>query len=362
MEKQDEACQDEIKLLDLVRVLLKHTKFIIRFVFICVALTVVISLIMTNIYEAKAVIMPVSQQGSNAGGSGLSAIAQQISGGMGISMPPSSSGQEVVGLLKSYVLRETIITKYKLLPVLFYDQWNEKKQEWKKEIRIIDIPKKILGFFKGVFTSKPKGLPAREDGVPTVWDGLRLFDDIIIITDDLAKSNTITIAVDWEDPAIAAKIVEYFLTTLMDYMSAEAKRVAIVNQKSIEQEIIRTADPMIKQNLYTMIAQQIQTSMMAEAKENFAFKIIDPPKVPDLKYKPKRALMAIIAFIAALFLSVFIAFMKEYIEKNEEAKNIADDEGKKLKDMCRRFLKHRYVKKILSLTRITKDKDIVNPQ
>ncbi|MEK7850656.1 MAG: hypothetical protein AAB275_02130, partial [Deltaproteobacteria bacterium] len=50
-------------------------------------------------------------------------------------------------------------------------------------------------------------------------------------------------------------------------------------------------------------------------KENFAFKVIDPPKAPDKRIKPKRSQMVMISFVAALFAAVFLAFFMEYIEK-----------------------------------------------
>ena len=64
-----------------------------------------------------------------------------------------------------------------------------------------------------------------------------------------------------------------------------------------------------------MIAQQIETSMMAEVKENFAFKILDRPKVPDQKVKPKRSLMVLVSLVASFLLSLFFAVFLEYLEK-----------------------------------------------
>jgi uncharacterized protein involved in exopolysaccharide biosynthesis len=69
-----------------------------------------------------------------------------------------------------------------------------------------------------------------------------------------------------------------------------------------------------------MIAQQIETGMMAEVKENFAFKVIDPPLAPDKKIKPKRAQMVMLSLIVALFVGIFVAFFREYIEKIRASK------------------------------------------
>jgi len=102
---------------------------------------------------------------------------------------------------------------------------------------------------------------------------------------------------------------------LTDHMSSEARRVATINQKYLEEQLGKTADPFIKQKIYNLIAQQLETSMMAEVKENFAFKVIDPPKVPDKKIKPKRTQMVLLSFVVFIFMGVFLAFFMEYLEK-----------------------------------------------
>ena len=59
--------------------------------------------------------------------------------------------------------------------------------------------------------------------------------------------------------------------------------------------------------------------MMAEVKENFAFKVIDRPRVPDRKIKPKRVQMIMVSFVTSLFAGIFLAFLMESIQKTKKA-------------------------------------------
>lgn len=161
----------------------------------------------------------------------------------------------------------------------------------------------------------------KEPGVPDIYDALRALDDIISIQDVkgkglVSKDMTINIAAQFDDPVIAANLVQYFIAALNDHMSKEARRVAALNKKYLEEQLLQNSDPLIKQKIYTMIAQQVETAMMAEVKENFSFKVIDPPMVPDKKIKPKRAQMVVLSFVVSLFLAVFVVFALEYLEKN----------------------------------------------
>ncbi|HEB75283.1 MAG TPA: hypothetical protein ENJ04_02915 [Nitrospirae bacterium] len=307
--------EDERTLLDYWRVLVKHRRLIAVIVIVSVFATVIYSLLQTNIYQSKAVIAPVSDSGGRS--RRLAALASRLTGMPRINLPGTASSSEIVALLNSTILRRKIIEKYNLLPVIFYEQWDEEKNDWKKEDSF--NPFRLVGDLVGYVSrllrpdeSAPAG--EEEEGVPSVWDGLRALDNMVRINDNIDR-NTIEVSVEFHDPKEAAAIAGYFLTTLNSHMSEEAKRVAETNRKYLEEQLERTADPFIKQKIYSLIARQIETSMMAEVKENFAFKVLDPPTVPDRKIKPKRSLMVIISFILSVFAGVFIAFFLENIER-----------------------------------------------
>ncbi|OPY84281.1 MAG: hypothetical protein A4E72_02317 [Syntrophus sp. PtaU1.Bin208] len=209
-----------------------------------------------------------------------------------------------------------MIERYRLMPILFYEQWDSQKKEWIRDQGVISTLRRWMSnLVKVVGPSDPKAaLSNGEEGIPQLWDALRLLDHIVQI-DNNVKENTIILTVDYENPELAAKLVGYILETLTMHMSTEAKRVALINRAYLEQQLQTTADPLLRQKIYNLIAQQLETAMMAEVKENFAFKVIDPPKVPDRKIKPKRALMAILSLFVALFMGIFIAFFMEYLER-----------------------------------------------
>jgi len=270
MENREEY-DDEINLLDYLNVIKKRKNLIVIIVVVCVVIAVIYSLLATRIYQSKAVIMPVAQQSEQGG---MSAIAAQF----GLSTPSTSNVSELINLLKSNILMERVIKKNDLLSVFF------KKEELK------NIP----------------------DDIKT-WKGIRTLKGVFSVNDN-KREGIIELSAEFKDPKIAKDIINYMLTELTNYMSSEAKRVAETNRKYLETLIDKNADPLIRQKIYSLIAKQIEISMMAEVKENFAFKVIDPPKVPDRRIKPKRTQTVILAFIISLFAGIFIAFFMEYVE------------------------------------------------
>lgn len=262
---------DEIDLVDLLKVLIKRKNLIIGLIFLGSIVTAGVSLIMTPIYSSKTVIAPVQQQP-------LGGTASMLAAQFGITTPPSGNVSEIVSLLKSNILREKVIKSLNLVQEFFKPEELKNKTEDEK-----------------------------------IWECLRYLEKTLKVNFK-QKDNTIEVEMEYKDPVLATKILEKLLLELQDHMSREAKRVSEVNRKYLEEALSSTADPFIKSNIYNLIAQQIQQGMLAEAKENFAFKILDPPKVPDKKIKPKRRLMVMVAFVTSAFVGVFLAFFLEYIQ------------------------------------------------
>ncbi len=304
--------REEARIFVYWRMIKKWRRHIGIFVALCVLVTMIISLLMTNIYAAKAIIIPVTPR--EMSGSGMPAtLMQQVGGLPGISLPESASETEIITLLKSITLREEIITRYHLLPVLFPEKWDNKKKTWRKNGNFILDPFFLAGRFQALINPADKRASSREDGVPTVWDGLRKLDKTVGVVSNRKEKN-ITISVEAEDPVLAAQVVGYFLAALNEYMSGEAKRVAVTNRKYLEEQLKQTADPYIQQKIYHMISQQIETSMMAEVKENFSFKVLERPKAPDRKIRPKRSFMVLISLAVSLLLAGFFVAFMAYLE------------------------------------------------
>lgn len=269
----------EISLLDYWKVINKNKKFIAIIVSLAVTVSVVVALLMPPVYEAKAIIIPVSKQNAP---SGMGDLAAQF--GIATHSPSNVNVMEIVNLLNSNILREKVIKKNNLMPVLLQGENKKNNSENKR-----------------------------------IWNALRALNKALNVNYK-RKDDIIEISMQFKDPEIAVKIINYTLNELTEHMSSEARRVAETNKKYLEAQLNATADPFIKAKIYSLIVQQVEQAMIAEVKENFAFKVLDPPMVPDQRIKPKRMLMVMTSFMASLFFGVFAAFLKEYVEKMREGK------------------------------------------
>jgi len=83
----------------------------------------------------------------------------------------------------------------------------------------------------------------------------------------------------------------------------------------------------IAQGLFETLVKEYEMAKAQEMKEQISFQVIDPPYTPDRPYKPKKKLIVAVALVSGLFLGIFAAFFREWLDnvkkRHREEKNNA---------------------------------------
>jgi uncharacterized protein involved in exopolysaccharide biosynthesis len=58
--------------------------------------------------------------------------------------------------------------------------------------------------------------------------------------------------------------------------------------------------------------------MMANVRDEYVFKVIDPAMAPEHRSKPKRKLIVMLGFVLGLMLGIFIAFFMNFLQNQRE--------------------------------------------
>lgn len=204
------AKHNEINLLDFWCVILRYKKMIAAIVGAASVLAVVASLMMTKIYRADALIIPVSSKG---GGGGLSALASQFGGLaslVGANLPGGAGeAEKFMAILKSRTLTENVISRENLMPVLFERAWDAEKGRWK-----YDDPKKKPSMEQAVFIMKGAVTPMNDK-----------------------KAKTIKISSEFKDPQLAARVVNAYVEELQRFINDNAFTTGKRNRIFIEGQL-----------------------------------------------------------------------------------------------------------------------------
>jgi uncharacterized protein involved in exopolysaccharide biosynthesis len=291
------AGEDEINLLDLCIVLLKHKVMIFYFVLLAGIMAFVISMLMPDIYLSECTIAPTTQEKGSSALSALGAIGgfgAMIASDLGIGATGSLDQFDVV--LKSRDLTNSIVRKYDLMPILFEKSWDAENKRWK--------------------VKKP----------PVLVDSYKEIHTLLKITPD-KKQNVMRLSFEQKDPRLAQAILNYYIVGLSEFLRQQTLTDAAAQQAQLSSQLEKTVDPMLRNRLYELIAKQIEKETLATVQKYYSFNVIDPALVPEKKFKPKRALICLLSVVVAFFIAIFLAFFLEYlhnIKKNEAPERLTN--------------------------------------
>lgn len=288
--------EDEIRLVDVLRAINAQGRLIIAITVACTALATVLAFVMTPVYRSKALLIPVSQEQENRG---LSAIAGQFGGlaqlaGLNFGSGGGSSKDEAIALLKSRGFTEQFIQSENLLPILFDSEWDADQERWKS-----DDP----------------------DDVPTLNDGYRLFDRKIRQVTEDRKTSLVTLTIDWKDRELAARWAQLLVGRVNQSMRERAIEESQRSLNYLNQELLKTEAAEVRQAIYRLIENQIKTIMWANVRDQYSFRVLDPPAVADKDdpVRPKRALMIVIGFLLGGFISLIVAYVRNTTSTKDAA-------------------------------------------
>jgi LPS O-antigen subunit length determinant protein (WzzB/FepE family) len=84
----------------------------------------------------------------------------------------------------------------------------------------------------------------------------------------------------------------------------------------LQSEINNTSLSEMRTSLFELIQSQTQTIMLANASPEYIFKTVDPAVVPELKAKPKRALIAVLGTMCGGMLGVLVVLVRHFSRKD----------------------------------------------
>ena len=256
--------------------------------------TLLVMFLFPDIYQATAVLTPaVDEKRPNP--------ALGILASFGFDVGNPTKVEDLETLFKSNDLTARVFRKYNLWPIVLPDRFDP-----------------ATGKLNPCWSDR---LIGREKGprAPTDWDAIRSAKDRLEV---FVNKKTGTISISFESPSAqgSADVVKYYLDEGKSRLQEEAFDRATKNKKFIEEQIGKTIDALTRDRLYSLYGQEVEREMMGRNREQFGFRVVDAPRVPDRKYKPHRAL----GVMMFAFLSFFAGCVYFIIHGRAGGKKIDD--------------------------------------
>jgi len=243
-----------------------------------------------NMYSAQATIAPALNEGmSQANRAAFFSM-------MGFPAGETAGALDLEALLKSDDLAVRVFGRHEFWPVLYPKTYDPATKRFRSG----------RSFLGGLFGGGKKADPE----VPGEWDAIRAARGGLTVSLN-RRTGTITVAFESRSPEGSAEIVRAFLEEAKNRLQEEALERARKNKKFIEEQIARTVDALTRERLYTLYGYETEREMLAHNREQFAFRVIDPPRVPDRKSRPARGRAAVLATLLAAAVCSLVFAVRE---------------------------------------------------
>lgn len=126
------------------------------------------------------------------------------------------------------------------------------------------------------------------------WDVHRALSDSFDAQYDY-KTGNLTLYYFDPDPAHARQMLGRYLDSLREKVRSEEIASATSAASSLQEEIGKTRDALLQNQLYELLARHVQRAKLAQVQADFAFKMVEPPLVPEKPHRPSARESALLA-------------------------------------------------------------------
>ncbi|MEI7815592.1 MAG: Wzz/FepE/Etk N-terminal domain-containing protein [Desulfuromonadales bacterium] len=384
--------EEEINLLELLRVVVRNLPLIVKITTAAVVLSVLYSLTLKNVYTARATLLPPQKDS----GGGASALLASMGGGLaGLAGGLGGSADLYLGLLKSRTVTDAVIkrldlhTEFKsknvdstrttvqnlvkfqagkdgiititadykdpvkaaLLANTFIDELQKKSMQLnltkastersflEKRLVVVKQDLKVAEEDMKSFQEKNKTIKADSQAAAAIEGIARLRAEVVTKEVQLAALRNSMTDESTEVRTLLAGITK--LKSQLHSMSGTGDGGGVIpsvgNAPSIGVEYVRRLRELKTQEaLFEQLTKQFEMAKISEARDSSSLQVLDEAVPPLYKSKPKRSLVVILSAVTAFFCSIFLVFIKEYLAKlSPEDSAIMNEMKGTLKGMLR---------------------------
>lgn len=273
--------EDQINLLDLLTTVVENLKLLVLGSLGAGFLALGASFLITPTFTAKTSMIPPSLANSITNAALRAELGGLSLGGAaglgGLVGAVKSPADQYIAYMESNVLRDELIEKYKL-----QERYQQKYLEGTREV----------------------------------------LKNTVQLTSN-KKTGLITIAVNDRDPKFAAALANDYVDSLSRMIGRMTLAEAKARRELLEQQITEATQksyqsPMVREGVIQSLIREYESARLDEKRDHPFVVQVDPAQPPELKSKPKKALIAFVTSFATFFLLLIFVFVRKTLSKAQE--------------------------------------------
>lgn len=307
--KYTNGSNNEIDLRELFFILFRGKWIIVSVTGFLSIIGLLYSLLLPNIYESKAILVPVNSSNGISGAfqnySGLAGIA-------GITLPSNNdegNSAKAIRKMSSLSFFENNILPNIYLPDLMAVKF------WNSDTKKIDYDKSIYNIQTKNWI-RDYSYPNKQ--IPSAQESFQVFLSNHLNLSEDKKSGFITLSIKHQSPYVAEQWARLIINEVNEFYREKDKSESQRAAAYLNQQISITSLSEIKFVFTQLLQEEFKKLTLIEANQSYVFDYIDPPAVMEKKSEPKRVLICIISALLGGLLSIVLVFIKHFATKDQE--------------------------------------------
>jgi LPS O-antigen subunit length determinant protein (WzzB/FepE family) len=297
-DNMDSNSDNGLDLLDIFKILWERKYFIVIMTSIFILTSIIFALSLPNLYKSDALLMPQQEESS------MSSMLNQYSSvanlaGIPLSGSSGSKAQEAISRITSYdFFSKHFVPNIAIEDLLASEKWDSSTNKY--------------SYDKSIFNSESgKWI----DGGPSLQKAYKIYLECLSISLN-KKTSFVSVSVKHISPFAAQEWTQLIIDQIDKVMrnidrEESTKAVNFLNTLALSVKYEG-----IKKNLSSLQEDQMKKLMMIEASDNYVFKVLDSPIVPERKFEPRRSVIVILGMILGFLLSIIISLTQHYTRKS----------------------------------------------
>ena len=294
---------DVIDLRELFYVLWEGKWIIVSLTTFASIFAVIYSLSLPNIYESKALLVPVDSSSSISGAlrsyGGLAGLA-------GISLPSGgdegNSAKAIQKIRSLSFFENNILTNIHLPDLMAFKSWNSETNS--------------LSYNENIYNTNTNTWIVDDSDpmqkIPSAQRSFQAFKSKLnLIIDN--KTGFITLSIQHQSPFLAKQWTELVVNEVNSFYRQKDKLESEKAVSYLNQQISMTSLSEIKPVLAQLLQEETKKLTLIEANQFYVFDYIDPPAVMEEKSAPTRSTICIIIALLGGMLSIALVLIRHYL-------------------------------------------------
>jgi hypothetical protein len=234
---------------------------------------VAIAYLSEKVYRAEAVVAPNRDANSQSGMESMLGSLGSFASVAGLMGSDETLTEEAIATLRSRAFLQGFIESQALLPQLYPEQWDAAKRTWKPDVE-------------------------RKPSAGRAW---QMFRDKILRIEELRGTGLYKISVEWPDTKLPSVWLGALIRKLNEEMRGRQMREANAVLEFLKRQVERTDTIEVRAALFRLAETQLRRSAMANVREDYVFRVIDPPFPSELDQfvRPRRVIILALSLLLA---------------------------------------------------------------